>query len=162
MPDFSFKFSWSEVINGLIGSFIFALLTAAAVFIWRPLRRAALSGRRARRRANYIDIWRRVKSDEYFASRQRSEIVLAIFTFTLLILAVQLLTLEGANAVLDLGEVAVISFALIADLALFLTMVWETACNQRATEYRIRIERRRRRPPRRARARRINRPSAGA
>jgi hypothetical protein len=145
MPEFSYEFSWSEIINGVIGSFVFAALASIAVLTRRTMLKYSLAGRRARRRANYITIWKRVKSDAFFASGQKTEIVLGVIAFSLMILTIQLYMIEAGDGEIEGGAASVILFALFGACLSFTALMRENGCNEKAVELRSRIERRRER-----------------
>ena len=126
------------------------------------MRKYALAGTKARRKAGYITIWRRIKSDAFFVASQKMEILLAVISFSLTILTVQMYMVETRDDQLEVTAAALILLTLFGAVLSFIALAHEQGCNEKAVFVRSLIERRRNKPPRRARARKVNQPSAGA
>jgi hypothetical protein len=150
----AYKFSLSDVVNGVIASFVFLLLAAAAGYVGRRMWEYAAISAKKRRRKNFIEISKRIRSDEYLAATRRASLVMCI------------LMLVGVTTMLQLYDLKMRdddpywSFfmapgSLLGLCATYLFMK-EEIFNYMATKYRMRIEQRRKNPRARQGQRRAN------
>lgn len=165
----AYEFSFSDVVNGTIGAVLIAIIGAAIRYIAPRLWEYAEINAKTRRKNNFIAIWKRIRSDEYFVARQKVEVLQMVMISTIAIVVLQLYDLGGrrfyiaglvkASREENVWNVTIILFVVLESALSFLFMK-ETAYNQRALLYRMRTERRK--SPRQAGAKRANSLSAGA
>jgi hypothetical protein len=122
-------------------------------YAWRGLWRQVLLGRNARRRANYVELLKRIRNDTHFTSCQQAEIIITVATFSLMILTVQMYMIGTVTDELSILDASVVLFGLFGFCVALGYLAREHALNERATFVRVEIERTRKKPPRRARAR---------
>jgi hypothetical protein len=73
--------SLSGIVSGIIGS----AAVAGLVYIWKSLRKFVSSSAEANRKRAIADIKKRVRSDEYYADRQKVEIHALVITIGALV-----------------------------------------------------------------------------
>jgi hypothetical protein len=133
----SYQFSLSDLLNGLIAGSVLWFIG----YLLRRLRRSYLLLLPRQKQNNFIQLWRRIKSDEFHAARQVMQVEGAVSIFGSMTV---ILLIYSARDGLGKGVAAAL---LIAMLLLFFASVatdsWNRALNQKATEFRMRLERRR-------------------
>lgn len=142
-----YEFSLSDVVNGAIGAMFITILGLLLRHLTPRLWRYILAGVKTRRRRNYIQIWKRLKSDEYYQSCRNAEIISAVIVLALPILILEIVsTMKVMTQQLD-WEIA--SFIFLLTFCWFIILIvssWERAVNEKALVFRMRAERQRKKP----------------
>jgi hypothetical protein len=138
----TFEITAGDIFLALAGGLLAAALWSGLIYAWRWALRYVLRRRNARRRLNFIELWRRVKSDEYFAARQRVELNQLMLVFTLGILAVLSYGFSLIRPVPNTWAIAGL-LLIVAEYVVIAMVTLEHSYYKAAARFRIRLERRR-------------------
>jgi len=142
----SFMPSLRELVVGLIiGLLLASLFGAGRVMKWvgPKVWEFIISGAKARKRAAVGEVRKRVLSDSYFVAHQNAEAIAGLLWVNLIVIILVVYGLD--ESVAPSREFLILPLAVL-QLALFLLFAWETDCNRKAVDLRLRIEKKKRFP----------------
>jgi hypothetical protein len=133
--------STREILNNIFAWAAIGVLTGSVVYVGRLLRQFIATSRKASRRNALSQIRKRVRSDEYYADRQKVEIHALVIAMSAMVMLLTLLNLYYSGS----PEALLVSVMVLLLLGVGgLLFHFETTFNAAALTVRMRREKRRR------------------